>query len=366
MPVRGRLSAHTGLGAPASAKLLARCSLTGPALTRQSLRLPCKAGATEEGVGVSVQGDDEDLERLPPPHPRFAAHFKQRFYDADDARNDDLPPFGNDEGSDEVHEWAGRLDELQTHPTLRHMLGEDADGVVAELRTSEQADVDDILIGTGFSLLRFTGQIDAEGRAWLRKALERQRNRPGSPDIYAAMVGDLDSFESTASDRITELPAEPPAGQGTPSGWVGGPGEEMHPLFAAHFADPMYSDQADPFAPFGSDLGASALAETAVDRATLARGTLARALKSDFDFARAEVAEPASKKRDVVYRLVIGYGFALLRLNGALDDEGRQLLTAALQRQQELHGTRTPHYVTMLNDLGSFPKNPPRERRKLP
>lgn len=311
-----------------------------------------------------MQGDDEDLERLPPPHARFTEHFKEQSYDADDVRNDDVPPFGNDEGSDEVHEWAERLDELQTHPTLRHMLGEDADAVVAGLRTTEQAEVDDIVIGTGFSLLRFTGQIDAEGRAWLQEALERQRRRPGYPDVYAAMLADLDSFENTASGRSTRLMA--PAGG--PEDAVDGKllGGKPHPRFLAHFTDPLYTDQADEFAPFGSKLEADALAETAADRATLAMGTLARALRSDSDFARAEVVKPASKKREVIYRLVIGYGFALLRLNGGLDDEGRQLLIAALQRQHELHGTRTPNYATMLNDVGSFPKDPSPARRKLP
>lgn len=65
--------------------------------------------------------DDEDVQPLPPAHPRFTAHFTRQNYDADDYMNDELPPFGSDEGSDAVHEWAERLDELALHPTLRYM-----------------------------------------------------------------------------------------------------------------------------------------------------------------------------------------------------------------------------------------------------
>ena len=80
--------------------------------------------------------DDEDFERLPPAHPRFAAHFTHRVYDPDDYENDELPPFGSDEGSDEIHDWAERLDELRQNPTLRYMLGDDADEQISELAST--------------------------------------------------------------------------------------------------------------------------------------------------------------------------------------------------------------------------------------
>ena len=146
--------------------------------------------------------DDDDLERLPPAHPAFAAHFTHQLYDPDDYQNDELSPFGSDEGSDEIHDWAERLDELHRDPTLRSMLGAGADAQIAQLRVTEQVDVDDIVIGLGFTLLRFTGQIDPEGRHWLLEALSRQHRHTGL-DEYAQLRADLMSFrdESTGSSR---------------------------------------------------------------------------------------------------------------------------------------------------------------------
>lgn len=137
--------------------------------------------------------DDEDLDRLPPAHPLFAAHFTHRLYDPDDYQNDEQPPFGSDEGSDEIHDWAERIDELERHRTLRYMLGDDADEQIDELRGDAQVDADDILIGQGFTLLRFTGQIDPEGRTWLLEALDRQHRHTGQ-DEYALLRADLLSF----------------------------------------------------------------------------------------------------------------------------------------------------------------------------
>lgn len=136
---------------------------------------------------------DDDAEALPPAHPRFAAHFTHQLYDPDDFRNVELPPFGSDEGSDEVHDWAERLEELQRNPTLRYMLGNSADAVISDLRAHAQVDADDILIGQGFTLLRFTGRIDLEGRRWLVETLSRQQARTGL-DEYARLEEDLRSF----------------------------------------------------------------------------------------------------------------------------------------------------------------------------
>lgn len=137
---------------------------------------------------------EDGTDRLPPPHPIFSAHFTDGIYDPSDYANDDRAPFGNDEGFDEIHDWADRLDELRTHRTLRYMIGEGADQLTEELRFNSQVDVDDIVVALGFTLLRFTGQIDPEGRDWLLAALQRQDGRaPGSE--YAIMLNDLASFE---------------------------------------------------------------------------------------------------------------------------------------------------------------------------
>ena len=159
-------------------------------------------------------------EDLPAAHPVFAAHFTADIYDPDDYRNDDLPPFGTDEGSDAIHEWAERIEEMQQHPTLRHLLGDTAEDWIADLERSEQGGVDDILIGTGFTLLRFTGEIDGEGRSWLLQALERQNRRdPGA--AYATMLEDLTSFDQPAGGASEERRRRKP-GKTKPWLWITG------------------------------------------------------------------------------------------------------------------------------------------------
>lgn len=141
---------------------------------------------------------DPDGATIRPAHPAFAAHFTRAVYDPDaEAFGDDVPPFGSDEGWDQVFEWAERADELAAHPTLRFMIEANdmsADEFVAELAATEQVDVDDILIGMGFTLLRYTGQIDPEGRGWLEQALTRQRDRDATVDEYDMLLSDLRSF----------------------------------------------------------------------------------------------------------------------------------------------------------------------------
>ena len=116
-------------------------------------------------------------DQLPEAHPRFSTHFINPIYDPDVASNDEVAPFDSSEGYDELHDWAQKLGDLRAHPTLRHMLGDDADEQINDLRHSQEVDVDDIVIGLGFTLLRFTGQIDAEGHTWLVEALQRRSAR---------------------------------------------------------------------------------------------------------------------------------------------------------------------------------------------
>jgi hypothetical protein len=72
-------------------------------------------------------------------------------------------------------------------------VGDDADVLIDELEATPQPDVDDFIIGTGFTLLRFTGRIDPEGRNWLLGALERQDSRMPSAE-YGTMLADLRAF----------------------------------------------------------------------------------------------------------------------------------------------------------------------------
>jgi hypothetical protein len=109
-------------------------------------------------------------------HAGFVAHFTDAIYEPDAPDNDEVALFGTDEGADELREWSKRPDELLAHPTVRYMLGEDAEAIVASARSAEQPDIDDALIGAGFTLIRVAGRIDREGRTWVREAL---RGGPG-------------------------------------------------------------------------------------------------------------------------------------------------------------------------------------------
>jgi hypothetical protein len=82
--------------------------------------------------------------------------------------------------------------------------------MVAGLQEHGQTEADDILIGQGFTLLRFTGQgftllrftgqIDSEGRRWLSQALSRQHAHTGHEE-YAQLEADLRSFPDDAAEH---------------------------------------------------------------------------------------------------------------------------------------------------------------------
>jgi NAD(P)-dependent dehydrogenase (short-subunit alcohol dehydrogenase family) len=150
----------------------------------------------------------EDEDRLPPAHPDFASHFTSKFYDADDLENGDAPPFGSDAQWDGVYEWAGRIDDLRDHPTLRHMLrGSPHDQRAEDYPDLDSQDVDDMVINQGFTLLRYTGQIDPEGHQWLMEALHRQNERFRDA-AYETMIGDLMTTPTrSAQPRALAVPS---------------------------------------------------------------------------------------------------------------------------------------------------------------
>lgn len=129
-------------------------------------------------------------------HPAFTRHFTGRIYDPSDSSAYDWPPFGTDEGSDELNEWAGRIDELAQNATVRYMLGGANETTVDGGSADELSDAHEALIGIGFTLLGLTGQIDDEGRQWVKNALERQQQRAERPE-YLTMLTDICSFVNT-------------------------------------------------------------------------------------------------------------------------------------------------------------------------
>ena len=144
------------------------------------------------------------------------------------------------------------------------------------------------------------------------------------------------------------------------------PEAATHPAYAAHFTDPMYSDAAGEFTPFGNDEGADAFLDLAQDRPALERGTLAYVFRDDAELAQHELAKRAARSREDLYLRVIGWGFGLIRLTGQIDTDGLETLKLAVRRQAELWGGRAPEYQRMLADLESFPNEPRPTRHELP
>ena len=139
-----------------------------------------------------AETDDEDID-LGPKHPVFAAHFRDPIYD-DEA--DDLAPFGNDEGWDLLADWSKRTDELHSGSTLAQIAPEwfeDAPLVPADLN-EDNVDLNDVVIGAGFTLLRLTGQISEADRALVLRALDIRDRTYGADPHTQQMRTDLLAF----------------------------------------------------------------------------------------------------------------------------------------------------------------------------
>ena len=105
------------------------------------------------------------------------------------------------------------------------------------------------------------------------------------------------------------MTATPPRGMQDDGHDEADPEAATHPAYAAHFTDPMYSDAAGEFTPFGNDEGADAFFDLAQDRPALERGTLAYVFRDDAEFAENELAKRASRSREDLYLRVIALGF---------------------------------------------------------
>lgn len=115
---------------------------------------------------------------------------------------------------------------------------------------------------------------------------------------------------------------------------------QAHPAFDAHFTDPLYEDEADELAPFGSDEGWDLVHGWGGRRAELSASSTVRDLLEDDEmgFALDELDAPAEPSpvpepggRVDASVIVVGAGFTLMRLTGQIDDEGRELVLAALR-----------------------------------
>lgn len=126
-----------------------------------------------------------------------------------------------------------------------------------------------------------------------------------------------------------------------------------HPAFAAHFRDPIYDEPADDFAPFGNDEGWDILAESVERIDELGRGTtLAQMIPKWFTLDPVVAADLGGDDVNLV-DVVIGAGFALLRLTGQIDDVGRGLVLKALDARDRVQGPQ-PETERLRADLLSF------------
>ncbi len=129
---------------------------------------------------------------------RFVEHFTDPLYGDE---GNDHAPFGNDEGSDLLHEWIPRAAELTGSSTIRDVLAtasDDPDGLLEELQEGGP-DFDQILIGAGFTLLRLTGHINPQDKQTLLAALRRSQTEYGAPE-NATMIHDLETFTRQVTD----------------------------------------------------------------------------------------------------------------------------------------------------------------------
>lgn len=183
---------------------------------------------------------------------------------------------------------------------------------------------------------------------------------------FEARDGDRDIEELDAQGRDDEL--EPEDGdEADPSGVDRGGDDddeddgdgvdddvwpEPHPAFAAHFTDPIYTDWADDFAPFGGDEASDALAEL-YEEDLAEDATLAGLAEAEFEDDWPDILTDPVLLDEYGDAVLIALGFGLIRVTGAIDDEGRSLLAAAILRRGARHEDEEA-FATMADDLERF------------
>jgi uncharacterized protein YfeS len=98
--------------------------------------------------------------------PAFAAHFTDPIYEE---VSDDTSPFGSDEGADMLATWDERRDQLGPDSTVADVL----EGDPQEFLSSNTFEDAMAVQAAGFTLLRLTGHIDAEGKRATLAALDQ-------------------------------------------------------------------------------------------------------------------------------------------------------------------------------------------------
>lgn len=145
---------------------------------------------------------DADLSELAPVHPAFARHFTDPIY-LEEA--EEFAPFGSDEGWDLLYEWTERRDELADDATVQDILQDSGfEGAAEEIGQPDDpaiplpdgaVDSATIVVGAGFTLLRLTGRIDADGKAMTLQALDALIDYYDAPPELVKQRKDLAAWE---------------------------------------------------------------------------------------------------------------------------------------------------------------------------
>ena len=131
---------------------------------------------------------------------------------------------------------------------------------------------------------------------------------------------------------------------------------EPHPTFAEHFADPLYRDAVDEFAPFGSDEGFDFLYTWKEHPQDLTVCTTVRTVFEGDDPSSAGGIDQTSDDDPAQDGAIVGAGFILIFFTGHIDPEGKQLVLDAIRREARYYrNDRIREFPVMLRDLESFP-----------
>lgn len=144
-----------------------------------------------------------------PVHPQFVEHFTGEVYTD---LNGSYVPFGSEEGQTMLWMWSERAAELSPSSTVRDLLADEGDDpgavddVLSDVSIAGSADAGHAavdrattVLGAGFTLLRLTGQIDAEGEQVTLEALDTLEDYYGVQPELDQMRDDLLTFTGPSS-----------------------------------------------------------------------------------------------------------------------------------------------------------------------
>ncbi len=166
-------------------------------------------------------------------------------YDTDDPANDDQLPFGTDDGADTVWDWVEHRDELLADPRLDTVLGGELVIWAADADFAEEAALH--LVAAGFTLLRYTGTIDLDGRRVLLRALQSLIDTTMDA-VFEQMYDDVITLPAAGCRARPAEPTGPRPPVRRPGPWLtinGGNdpafGEWLRQIAQAVIADPDWS-----------------------------------------------------------------------------------------------------------------------------